>query len=498
MMQLKVLVRTVIKLLVDGSPPEYLLDFLQIFVLDGNYYFEGFLYEYEVNMMEYDQYGAVHLMQKLVRDEDTKGAQNTSKQPSNSQSVGGTNPVDVPVVPPLELPDAHASVNKFIDGAALDPINPIVKVGDNLVHARRMRVLIIHYLLLSCFLGRVIMSPWELKFVPMPRMTDSREQLTNLRILATVIYEAIRRIEPNIPPVPEKEQREEQERKERLKKQQLAQAKKASLASKGDDGDRGSDALDAQPQAVSDAKSTNQVAGEGGIEEQGDDDTKGEGKEGDTSLSSDQKEGTQARNQTGSAFPSESKPENEQQTKQEDADGDGGDLGETIDGWWSSVSAFLTGSTGVHIGIDKDTRKAFKAMLGKREKLVDLQTLHTFLLPQSFFQRTQVHIEKYIDEVSTSLNTWIMSILLKSQYREITDALVTARTGREGHSKRTARIDDLDSKIPGMSLVSQTPRSSRTGRTGRSNSQSQMNSVASDPAGASLGTQRTARIDPNA
>ena len=209
MMQLKICCQTFTSLIASsGKPPEFLQDFFALLVLDGNYYPDGFLFDYEKELMAFDQFGAVHMMQPHLKHRDGDNASNGGGV--TARAAARAKPANVPA---LDLGDATAvaaasaaagqTMNRRINEEALEQIDPVLIINRKHIHIRRVRAIVLHYIILNGLIAHVIISPWHTNLCAKPPVASSegRASLMNLRVLATVLYMACRAIEPGIPPV---------------------------------------------------------------------------------------------------------------------------------------------------------------------------------------------------------------------------------------------------------------------------------------------------------
>ncbi len=148
-LQIKVRIKGIIAG-ITSSPtlPNNMLDFLVTFTESGNYYPKKFLYAYESNNLLFDKYGATTEM----------------------------------------LQHVSSMVNK----------NTILVDKHTYLDATNVRSVTLAFILIKILINRIILSPWTVGVCGIPQ---DRKTIYNFRVIASIMYEILRVVDPNIPPV---------------------------------------------------------------------------------------------------------------------------------------------------------------------------------------------------------------------------------------------------------------------------------------------------------
>lgn len=148
-LQLKVRIKGIVAGIV-ASPalPSNMLDFLVTFTESGNYYPRKFLYTYETANLLFDKYGATTEM----------------------------------------LQHVDSMVNK----------NTILVDKHTYLDASKVKSVILSFILIKVLINHIMLSPWTVGVCGIP---NNRKMVYNFRVIASVMYDIVRLIDPIIPPI---------------------------------------------------------------------------------------------------------------------------------------------------------------------------------------------------------------------------------------------------------------------------------------------------------
>lgn len=150
--QLKVRMVALIESLTESAvPPDIISNLLIILVDEGNYFKKDFLFDYEKEHLGFDQLGATKF-----------------------------------VAPEVEGATAEGKLVK--------------KIGRHFVDITRAKMLVQNYLLVRILIGHIILSPWYFGVCSKPSMGVKRA-LHNYRVMASMVYTLLCRIDPAMPKV---------------------------------------------------------------------------------------------------------------------------------------------------------------------------------------------------------------------------------------------------------------------------------------------------------
>ena len=162
MLSLKVRLLRITKTLAESRmPPDYITQFLVSLLEDNAYFYEGFLYPEEEKKIELDEFGGTRGMVREVLGKDDIDVNKPCKR---GQVILG-----------------EKSVKK------------------RKVDASRARLLLQNFVFLRCLITNCLITPWSFRVGRKPTKEQSKKVLDNLRVVATVMYLAIRANNNNLP-----------------------------------------------------------------------------------------------------------------------------------------------------------------------------------------------------------------------------------------------------------------------------------------------------------
>jgi hypothetical protein len=185
MMQFKVRLKALINDFINAEKPGHILDFLGLLVFDGNYFADDFLPKSEKESLEFDQFGGTrNMFSKVSISEEEK-----------FQLAGATSSSGVPKL----------NLGSFAS-SRLSHFGPdVIMVHGELLRITRVKMILMSYVYVRILIGHVILSPWYCNIGAKHDSKDdpsfTRRKVYNLRILASIVYEILRRADPQLPPV---------------------------------------------------------------------------------------------------------------------------------------------------------------------------------------------------------------------------------------------------------------------------------------------------------
>jgi len=155
-LQLKIRVKSIIDSITSSQLPSHFIDLLVSMIDDGNYFFKEFLFEYETKLLDFDSLGGTRNMLILPRSD-----YNYNGKPKVLFEVG---------------------------------------FGRSRIDALKGRTLIQNFILIKILISHILLSPWNFGVAKKPTNNINR-LVNNHRVLATVIYEILRLVDPEIPAI---------------------------------------------------------------------------------------------------------------------------------------------------------------------------------------------------------------------------------------------------------------------------------------------------------
>lgn len=156
LLQLKIRVKAIIDSITNSELPAHFVEILVTTIDDGNYFFKEFLFEYEDKLLEYDILGGTRNMLILPRMN-----YNYNGKPKILYEVGKSRmQIDV----------------------------------------KRARTIIQNLILIKMLVSHILLSPWSFGVLKKP-VNNIKRVVNNHRVLATVIYEIVRIVDPELPPI---------------------------------------------------------------------------------------------------------------------------------------------------------------------------------------------------------------------------------------------------------------------------------------------------------
>ena len=138
-------VRCIIRSICQEIPPPNVLNILRLLVTDGRYLPEGYLYEHEVPLLEFDEFGATRRM-----------------------------------VFPKEDNNFTRSSSEHLDWS-------------------RCQMLFLSHVFLKTLLYRVVLTPWHAGVCRFPAPANLAHTVENLRHIASLIFMTVQRCDSSIP-----------------------------------------------------------------------------------------------------------------------------------------------------------------------------------------------------------------------------------------------------------------------------------------------------------
>ena len=483
-MQLKVRVNSMIDQLTDSPCPEsFLLDFLSIIMMDGNYFPKDFL-DYETEYLLYDQFGAVRSMQeptdgkhfnpeeekqRAIRKREEMEEQRSVDDflnPNNNGNSSNNNAVPLLNLDALnsksgETDDTNGGqywFNKEPTDLTMDLEDPQCKMGTRLVKVRRVRLLLIRYVLLNRLIYNCITAPWSIGLCGQPSLTSNadiaKKRIYNLRMLATIFYELCRKVEPAIPAIQEQPTEitgdnsnsgNDSEINDEMNGENTANnisndSKDRNSSTNADD-----NAAKVEKEAisgVSDRESNNNNGnndgdGNGNSEEKKDEDEKKEVEAKDDSNIPDLEAG-QADININNVSTSTS---NNIRENGKDATGipsenkDKGDLNKNS--FFSKMSVLVSNLADELLGVNLKTdflgeeeRLMLERIIATRGHFISIWKLQALLLPPSQTKFFRTTIDEIVEAHTPALCKWIGKLMLAVINKDVHPEIITARTGR--------------------------------------------------------------------
>jgi len=155
-LQLKIRVKSIIDSITSSQLPSHFIELLVSMIDDGNYFFKEFLFEYETKLLDFDSLGGTRNMLILPRSD-----YNYNGKPKVLFEVG---------------------------------------FGRSRIDALKGRTLIQNFILIKILISHILLSPWNFGVAKKPTNNINR-LVNNHRVLATVIYEILRLVDPEIPAI---------------------------------------------------------------------------------------------------------------------------------------------------------------------------------------------------------------------------------------------------------------------------------------------------------
>jgi hypothetical protein len=223
-------------------PNEFITDFLLVLIEDENYFSSDLLWGFEVDLLEFDSLGATRQMTPEVEEKEVKLSAAGISMSSNSSAQGRDRPDDpdrnIYVTVEEEVFAYAASIEG--EGNSSTKTGSVAKekeFAQKFYEVKRARLIIQNFIFMrfekcsaslyilvhlffitSCIslffisslqyrilVNHVILSPWCCNLSPSPAKStrSARRILYNHRMLATVVYELMRSLEPSMPPIVE-------------------------------------------------------------------------------------------------------------------------------------------------------------------------------------------------------------------------------------------------------------------------------------------------------
>ena len=162
MLSLKVRIFGMIKTLYESRmPPEYITQFLVSLLDDDNYFYKGYFYPEEERKIELDEFGGTRGM---VREPSDKKDLDVDKACKRGQVILG-----------------EKSLKK------------------RKVDASRARLILQNFVFLRCIVNHCLVTPWVFRVGRKPTKNQSVKIVDNLRVVATIMFLALRGANENIP-----------------------------------------------------------------------------------------------------------------------------------------------------------------------------------------------------------------------------------------------------------------------------------------------------------